>query len=117
LLTAARHSAITVLATVALALEYEAACRRPEHGAAAGLSPDDVGVFVDGVLAMMEPVAAHFLWRPQLRDPADEMVLEAAINGRADAIVTFNARDFGAAPIRFGIEVVTPGETLRRIRT
>lgn len=35
------------------------------------------------ILAMIEPVETHFLWRPRLRDPADEMVLEAAVNGRA----------------------------------
>lgn len=116
LLLAARHSALTMLATVALALEYEAACRVAEHGIAAGLNADEVDVFIDAVLALVEPVEPHFLWRPQLRDPADELVLEAAINGRAVAIVTFNRRDFGAAPGRFGIEVVTPGEALRRVR-
>jgi predicted nucleic acid-binding protein len=52
----------------------------------------------------------------RFESPADEFVLEAAINGRAAAIVTFNRRDFGAAPPRFGIEVLTPGEALRRIR-
>ena len=116
LLMAARHSAVTLLASVALALEYEAVCRLDEHRRAAGLSLDEVDVFVDAVLAMAEPVEPHFLWRPQLRDPADEMVLETAINGRAAVIVTFNKRDFGRAPARFGIDVLTPGETLQRIR-
>jgi putative PIN family toxin of toxin-antitoxin system len=116
LLMAARHSALTMLCTVALALEYEATCRLAEHRAAAGLSLEEVEVFIDAVLAMAEPVAPHFLWRPQLRDPGDELVLETAINGRAEAIVTFNRRDFAAAPARFGIEVLTPGEALRRIR-
>jgi predicted nucleic acid-binding protein len=49
----------------------------------------DLGIFIDAVLAMVEPVQTHFMWRPQLRDPADEMVLEAAVNGQAAAIVTF----------------------------
>jgi hypothetical protein len=40
----------------------------------------DLGIFIDAVLAMVEPVETHFMWRPQLRDPADEMVLEAAVN-------------------------------------
>jgi hypothetical protein len=43
-------------------------------------------------------------------------VLEAAVNGRAATIVTFNRRDFGVAPARFGIEVLTPADTIRRIR-
>ena len=116
LLMAARQSAVTLLATVALALEYEATCSLAEHRVAAGLRTDDVDIFLNAVLAMVEPIEPHFLWRPQLRDPADELVLEAAINGRADAIVTFNRRDFGVAPARFGIEVLTPAETLQRIK-
>jgi predicted nucleic acid-binding protein len=47
-----------------------------------------------------------------LPDPDDEMVLEAAINGHAEAIVTHNRRDFAAASIRFGIAVLSPGEFL-----
>lgn len=70
---------------------------------------------MDAILAMAEPVEAHFLWRPQLRDPSDEMVLEAAVNGRGDALVTFNRQDFGAAPSLFGVEVLLPREALARI--
>ena len=83
---------------------------------AAGLTPDQVMVFVDAVVAMAEPVESHFLWRPQLRDPADEMVLEAAVNGRAEVIVSFNQRDFGAIPARFGVAVLTPAEAMRKTK-
>jgi putative PIN family toxin of toxin-antitoxin system len=117
LLMAARRSEVTLLCNVALALEYEATCLLAEHRLAAGLDLEGVAIFVDAVLAMVEPVETHFMWRPQLRDPADEFVLEAAVNGRADALVTFNRRDFGAVPARFGIEVLTPAEAIRRIRT
>src|SRR3984957_10455323 len=116
LLMAARRERITILANVALALEYEATCRRAEHGVAAGLKPARVAIFVDAVIAMVEPVESHFLWRPQLRDPADELVLEAAVNGRAAAIVTFNEQDFGAVPMQFGVEVSSPSDVLRRIK-
>ena len=115
LLMATRRERITILANVALALEYEATCRRAEHGVAAGLRPSQVNIFVDAVIAMVEPVETHFLWRPQLRDPADEMVLEAAVNGRASAIVTFNSEDFGGIPLQFGVEVLSPVDVLRRI--
>jgi putative PIN family toxin of toxin-antitoxin system len=116
LLMAARHGQITMLANVALALEYEARCLRAEHAVAAGLKPAQVAIFVDAVIAMAEPVESHFLWRPQLRDPADELVLEAAVNGRAAAIVTFNSHDFGAVPMQFGVEVLSPADVLRRIK-
>ena len=54
------------------------------------------------------------MWRPQLRDPSDEMVLEAAVNGRADALVTFNRRDFGDVPGAFSVEVLSPRHGLLR---
>jgi len=116
LLVAASEHAVTLLASLPLALEYEAVCLRPEHRRAAELTKDEVQVFVDAVLALVEPVEIYFLWRPQLRDPGDEMVLETAINGQADAIVTFNRRDYGAAAGRFGIAVLSPAQTLKRIR-
>jgi putative PIN family toxin of toxin-antitoxin system len=116
LLRMARRAEVILLVNVAHALEYEATCHLAEHRLAAGLDPHEVGVFVDAVLVMAEPVETHFMWRPQLRDPADEMVLEAAVNGQAAAIVTFNRRDFGAAPARFGVEVLTPAEAIKRIR-
>jgi putative PIN family toxin of toxin-antitoxin system len=116
ILRAARRSQLTILLGVALAMEYEAVCCRAEHRLAAGLSDREAGIFVDAVIAMAEPVETHFMWRPQLRDPNDEMVLEAAVNGRADALVTFNKRDFGTAPSRFGVAVLLPRETIRRIR-
>ncbi len=116
ILNVARRAGATLLLTVSLALEYEAVCSRAEHRLAAELSEWEVGVFVDAVIAMSEPVEVHFLWRPQLRDITNEMVLETAINGRADAIVTFNVRDFGKAPSYFGVDVWIPREAIRRIR-
>lgn len=86
-----------------------------EHRLAAGLSARETALFVDGLIAMAEPVPAFFRWRPQLNNPADEMVLEAAVNGRADAIATFNERDLRSAQQSFGIEVIVPREALRRI--
>ncbi|WP_342108780.1 putative toxin-antitoxin system toxin component, PIN family [Methylobacterium sp. SI9] len=103
-----------ILLSVPLLLEYEAVALRPEHLQAAHIAASDVTNVLDVLALFAEPVAIHYLWRPRLRDPADEMVLEAAVNGRADAIVTFNRVDFGRVPAAFGIEVVGPGDVLRR---
>lgn len=116
LLSAALERNVTLLANVALVLEYESVCARTEHMAAAGISVKELGIFLDAIAVLVEPVESHFVWRPQLRDPADEMVLEAAVNGGADAIVTFNRRDFGPAPARFGIRVLLPFDALRRLQ-
>lgn len=117
LLQAALDGRIQLLANVALILEYEAVCKREEHLIAAGLDVAQAGIFVDAVAALAEPVDSHFIWRPQLKDPSDEMVLEAAVNGRAQAIVTFNRRDFGTVPERFGLRVLLPRDAYRKVYT
>ncbi len=105
-----------LLLSVALALEYEATATRVEHLAAAKASEADVRNLINAIIDVIEPVEVHYQWRPQLSDAGDEMVLEAAVNGRADAIVTFNRRHFGEVPSRFGIEIIGPAEALERIR-
>jgi putative PIN family toxin of toxin-antitoxin system len=115
ILRAARQGRVTLLVSVPLALEYEAVCSRAEHRLAAGLSEHELEIFITAVIAMAEPVFTHFLWRPQLRDAADEMVLETAINGGADALVTFNVRDFAPAQGLFGVATLLPREVVRRI--
>lgn len=117
ILMAALEQRVALLANVPLVIEYEAVCGLAEHREAARLSKDEVRQFLDAVVAMIEPVDTHFLWRPRLRDPADEMVLEAAVNGNATAIVTFNIRDYGNAAHDFGLEVLRPRDALRRIPT
>ena len=111
-----RDGQIRAVATIGMFVEYEAVLTRPEHLAATGLSTSETGIFLDGLAALVLPVRPNFLWRPQLRDPNDEMVLEAAVNGHADAIVTFNRRDFLPAANRFGIDVERPGDILRRLK-
>ena len=73
----------------------------------------DVGDLLDAVVFVAEPVRLAFRWRPLLRDPDDDMVMEAAVNGRADMLVTFNRRDFGTIGERFGVRVCSPGEAVR----
>ena len=115
ILRSIRRGEASLLLSVPLAMEYEAVCQQAEHRLAAGLSQRQVDIFVTAVIAMAEPVETHFLWRPQLRDPGDEMVLAAAVNGLADALVTFNMRDYGEAPSHFGVELLLPRIAIGRI--
>jgi putative PIN family toxin of toxin-antitoxin system len=110
-----RRRELTMLATVALFLEYEAVLTRPEHLARAEMTTAEANSALDVLAAVVEPVEPHYLWRPRLRDPDDDMVLEVAVNGRADAIVTFNARDFAGIVDEFGIDLLTPVAILRRM--
>jgi predicted nucleic acid-binding protein len=109
-----RHA--TLLLSVVLALEYEAVCVLPEHRIVTGLTEEEARRFVGTIIAISEPVKVRYSWRPQLHDPGDEMVLEAAINGGADWLVSFNRKHFGNLPERFGIELLSPAEALWRTR-
>lgn len=111
LLQRLRAGDFTALASVPLFLEYEAVLKRPEQLAIGPRTPAMVDAFLDALSIRTEPVHLHYLWRPQLRDPADEMVLETALNGRADALITFNVNDFAPAR-RFGLAVRTPADLL-----
>jgi putative PIN family toxin of toxin-antitoxin system len=115
LLAAALERRFTLLVSVALMVEYEAVMTRRQHLLASKLSAEDVGTLLDAVASVGEPVWPAFLWRPSLRDADDDMVLEVAVNGQADAIVTFNRRDFRQATERFGIEVLSPRAAIERV--
>lgn len=106
---------IIALATPALFLEYEDVLLRPEQRLAHGLDKKAIEGFLAALASAIEPVTVHIGWRPQLRDPADEMVLEAAINGRADALVTFNVKDFLPAADDFGLALMAPAKLLKKV--
>jgi putative PIN family toxin of toxin-antitoxin system len=114
LLNALRANRFCMLASVPLFVEYEAVLKRPEQLAQGMRSVASVDAFLDALVLRVEPVHLYYLWRPQLRDAADEMVLETALNGRADALVTFNGGDFDAAQ-KFALPVLTPAEFLKQL--
>lgn len=111
------HGRLKALVTPALFLEYEAVLKRPEQRLAHGVSLAGIDRFLAALASASEPVEVSFRWRPLLRDATDEMAFEAAVNGRADALVTHNVRDFAKAAERFGLRVLRPSELLRELRS
>jgi len=111
-LRAALRKEIDVVLSVPLVLQYEEVLLRPEILAAIDGTPKRVGQFLDSLCAIGRPVEISFLWRPTLRDPGDEMVLEAAIHGRVDHLLTFNLRDFVPGR-RLGVVIERPGPAWR----
>jgi predicted nucleic acid-binding protein len=105
-----------LLLSNALLVEYEAVLTRREHLARAGARVDQIVEFLDGLAALCEPVAFDFRWRPSGAAADDELVVETAINGQADAVATFNLRDMRAALAGYGIGAHRPGPLVRRIR-
>jgi|ERR1022692_1784227 putative PIN family toxin of toxin-antitoxin system len=107
---------LTPLATPPLFLEYEDVLKHPEQRIAHGLTLEMIDEFLAEFAALVEPVEVRFLWRPQVRDPSDEMVLEAAINGQADALVTYNIADFALAGERFALPILRPPHLLKMVK-
>ena len=104
---------VAMVCSVPLFLEYEAVLLRPEHLKVAGAVTRDIANLLDALAGKLIPVEIQFLWRPQLRDANDDMVLEAAVNGQVASIITFNVRDFLPQANSFGVAVKTPGDFLK----
>lgn len=115
LLTAALERRYLVLASVPLMLQYESVLTRGEHLAAAGVSSADVEILLDAIALVATPIRISYLWRPMLSDPNDDLVLETAVNGQADVLVTFNRRHFEPAAGRFRLEILAPADAVRRL--
>jgi putative PIN family toxin of toxin-antitoxin system len=95
----------------ALALEYEAVLKRLplEYG----FTIEDIDDFLDYLFSRSTLVQIYFSWRPSLRDPNDDRILEVAVRAQCP-VVTFNRKDFDGAA-RFGITVLSPKEFLIRL--
>lgn len=98
-----------------LACEYRDVALRPEHLVSAWRTAAETAVLLDAIELIAEPVLIVARHRPLSQDPNDDMVLDVAINGGADAIVTNNVRHFRVAASRFEMSALTPAELLRRL--
>jgi putative PIN family toxin of toxin-antitoxin system len=98
--------------SVPLFLEYEDVIKRP--GAGLSLSVEELDDILDFICASAGLREIFYLWRPVLPDPKDDFILELAVESRSDFIITFNLKDFVGLE-RFGIEVITPQEFLRKL--
>lgn len=106
---------IEAMASTALMLQYEDVLLRPATLDAAGLSAREVLDLLDDLCTVLRPVAIDVSWRPQSPDDGDDLVIEAAVNGLAAVIATFNLKDLREPAARFGIVAETPADVLRRI--
>ena len=98
--------------SVPLVLEYESAAKRVSK--LVGLTYSDIDDIVDYICKVAEHRDIYYLWRPFLKDPKDDMVLEVAVESESEFIVTYNVRDFAGIE-QFGLEAITPKQLLERI--
>ncbi len=107
---------IKPLVSVPLFLEYESVLLRPKHLLASQLTDTDVINFLNVFAGFITPTEIFYLWRPQLKDVNDDMVLETAVNGMADILVTFNTADFLPAVNQFNIKLMLPNHFLQELK-
>ncbi len=98
--------------SVPLVLEYEGVLKRQSRSL--GLRHSDIDGVLDYVCSVSEHRKVFYLWRPVLRDPNDDMILELAVESEADAIITHNVKDFIGAD-QFGVRILRPQDLLREI--
>ncbi len=116
LLLRCRNDEFRLVVSIPLWLEYEAILKRDEMRKLHGLSAKKVDVFLNNLALFCDPITLHYLWRPQLSDANDEMVLETVLNGQADALVTFNVADFEPAVKRFAVNLIQPRVFLEQLK-
>jgi len=98
--------------SVPLVLEYEAVAKRKTQNIS--LTDSNIDDIIDYMCAVGEPRQVHFLWRPTLKDPSDDFILELAVKSECDYIVTHNIRDFTATE-KFKVKAITPQKFLKII--
>jgi putative PIN family toxin of toxin-antitoxin system len=107
-----RSNKFTINVSVALILEYEDASKRQTNET--GITEDVVDDIIDYICQIANEQQVFFLWRPFLKDPNDDMVLELAVAAGCNYIITHNKQDFKGIE-QFGMEAISPADFLRLI--
>ena len=107
---------LTILMDYKIAAEYRDVALRPEHLAASRQTSRKILTLIEVLEELAEPIQVFIKPRPLSSDPSDDMILDVAINGRADALVTQNAKHFKTPGKRYGIYVLSPVELLTALQ-
>lgn len=109
------NRAFEIALSVPLYTEWQAVWVRKEH-LPPGATVEDALGFVRYLASIAHLQDVYFLWRPFLRDPDDDMVLECAVSSSSQFIVTHNVKDFRRA-VELNVQAISPGDFLRQIRS
>jgi len=101
--------------SVPLALEFEEVLLRPKNRQKYDyFTHEELRLIISDVVSISHKTRLHFLWRPFLKDSFDDKVLETAVNGLAQAIITYNTKDFVGVKKHFDIDILTPAELFEK---
>jgi putative PIN family toxin of toxin-antitoxin system len=101
---------------VALLTEFEATLSRDELFARSNLDAAERSILLDTFVSLCEWTRVYFLWRPNLKDESDNHLIELAVAGDADVVVTRNLRDLRGAELRFEpLRILSPEDFLKEL--
>ena len=100
--------------SVSLLFEYENILAR--NSAVLNLTQKQIEIVLDNLCALSDFQKIYYLWRPFLRDPKDDHVLELAVAASVQTIITHNLKDFAGVEKIFGIQIIPPGKYLEMIK-
>ena len=97
----------------ALFTEYQDVMNRDEIKAKCPLTESEAKDLLADFMSVCQWVKIFYLWRPNLKDEADNHLIELAIAGNAQIIVTRNINDFKRSQLQFPqIEILKPEEII-----
>jgi len=98
---------------VALFCEYETLLSRDKLFAECQLNQKERETVFSALLKHARWVEIYFAWRPNLQDEGDNHLIELAVAGGAEAIVSRNTRDLKNAELLFpDTKILTPKQCL-----
>ena len=104
-----RERKIQIALSVSLFEEYEDVLKREKSLKNFGLDIEDIDKFLRFIAYVGKPYTIYYLFRPNLKDEKDNMVVELAVTSQSDYIVTSNIKDFKNAELKFDhLKIVTP---------
>jgi putative PIN family toxin of toxin-antitoxin system len=112
ILRAVDEGKVCPVISITLLFEYEDVLKRNKESL--HLSDNDIEIILDNICALSKLQKIHFLWRPYLKDPGDDHILEVAISSQTKTIVTYNIRDFAGVE-KFGVRAITAKQLLGEI--
>jgi putative PIN family toxin of toxin-antitoxin system len=113
ILRAIERGQIRTILSTSLLFEYEDILKRKKLEL--GLSEKKIEAVLDNLCRLSEHQKIYYLWRPFLKDPNDDHILEVAVASQTEIIVTHNIKDFNGID-RFGIRAITPKQLLKEIK-
>lgn len=107
---------VSYLLNPTLLFEYRSVLMRMENLVRIPLNAKEIENLLAVLVQGAHVQSVYYRWRPNLQDPNDDFLIELAVAGQAESIVTFNKKDFTQAELKFDLLIETPKEFLKRRR-